>query len=39
MVHNLLGDFSEMKTDGCHPVKGMKYEGRDLELYVSGGYN
>jgi hypothetical protein len=32
MVHILLGEFSEIKTDGCHPVKGMKCEGRDLKL-------
>lgn len=39
MVHILLGEFSEMKTDGCHPVKGMKYEGCGLELHVFGGCN
>lgn len=39
VVHILLGEFSEMKTFGCHPVKGMKYEDRNLELYIFGGCN
>jgi hypothetical protein len=39
MLRISLGVFSEMKIDECHPVKGMKYECRYLELNVFGGYN